>query len=137
MNADQLELLRKAQESLQAAKVLLANNYPDFAASRAYYTMFYVAEAFLEGEGLAFSKHSAVIAGFGQHFVRTGKVPAQFHRFLIEAQQVRQSGDYSILHEVSEEQAATQIARAARFLELAEQLLGPISPAEDFSSAKC
>jgi uncharacterized protein (UPF0332 family) len=33
--------------------------------------MFYVAQAFLAGEGLSFSKHSAVIAAFGQHFAKT------------------------------------------------------------------
>ena len=130
MTADQIELLHKAQSSLRAARVLLNNVYPDFAASRAYYTMFYVAQAFLEGEGLAFSKHSAVIAGFGQHFVHSGKVPAEFHRFLIEAQQVRQTGDYSFLHAVTLDQAQTQITHAERFLELAEQLLGPLPPDE-------
>lgn len=131
MTADQLELLHKAQKSLRAAEVLLQNSYPDFAASRAYYTMFYVAQAFLEGEELAFSRHSATIAGFGQHFVRPGKVPIEFHRFLIEAQQVRQTGDHSILHEVTLEQAKTQIARAERFMQLAEHLLGPLSSDEN------
>jgi uncharacterized protein (UPF0332 family) len=63
--------------------MLLQGAYPDFAASRVYYAMFYIAQAFLEGEGLAFSKHSAVIAAFGQHFARTGKVPVEFHRFLL------------------------------------------------------
>ena len=36
-----------------------------FAASRAYYAMFYAAEALLQSRGLAFSKHSAVHAAFG------------------------------------------------------------------------
>ena len=130
MTPDQLELLLKAQKSLRAAKVLLRSDYPDFAASRAYYTMFYVAEAFLEGEELAFSKHAAVIAGFGQHFVRSGKVPAEFHRFLIEAQQVRHTGDYSYLHAVTLDQARMQISHAEQFLELAEQMLGPLPPDE-------
>ncbi|OIO88430.1 MAG: DNA-binding protein [Anaerolineae bacterium CG2_30_64_16] len=105
MTADQLDLLRKAQNSLRAARVLLDNGYPDYAAPRAYFTMFYVAEAFLEGEGLAFSKHSAVIAAFGQHFIRIGRAPVEFHRFLLEAQQVRHAGDYGLLHSVKPDQA--------------------------------
>ncbi len=56
MTDEQRELLLKAQQSLEAAKLLLSNNYPDYATSRAYYSMFYIAEAFLEGEGLSFSK---------------------------------------------------------------------------------
>ena len=37
--------------------------------------MFYMAQALLEGEGLAFSKHSAVIAALGRYFVKTGRLP--------------------------------------------------------------
>ena len=130
MTPDQLDLLRKAQSSLEAARLLLEGSYPDFAASRAYYAMFYVAEAFLEGEGLAYSKHSAVIAGFGQHFARTGRVPVEFHRFLLEAQEMRSAGDYGALHAVTEGQAELQVAHAGQFLEQAERLIGPIPPAE-------
>ncbi len=71
MTSEQQDLLQKATSSLEAAKVLLENGFPEFAASRAYYAMFYIAEAFLEGERLSFSKHSAVISAFGQQFART------------------------------------------------------------------
>ena len=130
MTPDQLDLLRKAQSSLQAAKMLADSVYPDFAASRAYYAMFYVAEAFLEGKGLAFSKHSGVIAAFGQHFVRTGEVPIEFHGFLVKAQEARHVGDYGHLHSVTSDQAKIQIARAEQFLDLAEQLLRRLLPEE-------
>ena len=70
---------------------------PDYAASRAYYAMFYIAEAFLEGEGMSFSSHAAVIGAFGREFARTGRLPAEFHRFLIDAQDLRNSGDYGDL----------------------------------------
>ena len=66
MTPDQLNLLLKARQSLSAARLMLDSEYPDYAASRAYYAMFYIAEAFLEGEGLSFSKHSAVISAFGR-----------------------------------------------------------------------
>jgi uncharacterized protein (UPF0332 family) len=46
MTDEQRELLLKAQQSLDAAKLLNTNEYPDYAAARAYYTMFYIAEAF-------------------------------------------------------------------------------------------
>jgi uncharacterized protein (UPF0332 family) len=39
--------------------------------------MFYIAEAFLEGKGLSFSKHSAVIAAFGREFAKTQLVPTK------------------------------------------------------------
>ena len=37
MTQDQEELLLNAQDSLNAARLLLARGYPGFAASRAYY----------------------------------------------------------------------------------------------------
>jgi len=128
LTEDQLELLQKARQSLSAARLLLAGGYPDYAASRAYYSMFYIAEAFLEGEGMSFSRHSAVIGAFGQYFARTGRVPVEFHRFLIEAQALRNSGDYGQLGAVTSNQATDQLTRAEQFLKLAENLIGPLPP---------
>ncbi len=123
MTNDQQELLRQARDSIAAAKVLLDAGYPGFAASRAYYSMFYAAEALLEGEAMAFSKHSAVIAAFGQHFARTGKAPVEFHQFLIKGAELRHAGDYGPHALVTADQAREQIARAERFLQLAESLI--------------
>jgi len=125
MTEDQHELLLKARESLAAARLLLQNRYADFAASRAYYAMFYAAETLLEGEGKSFSSHAATIAAFGRDFAHGGKVPVEFHRWLIEAQELRHSGDYGQLHVVTAEQARAVIANAERFVELAEHLMGP------------
>lgn len=127
MTEDQRELLQKAEQSLEAAKLLLTNSYADYATSRAYYTMFYIAEAFLEGENLAFSKHSAVIAAFGREFARTNRLPVELHRFLIEAQALRNTGDYGQFNAVTLEQATEQISRAASFLAIAQQEIGKIS----------
>lgn len=84
MTPDQAALVRKAQASIASARLLLENGYPDFAISRAYYAMFYVAEALLLMLGLSFSKHGGVIVAFGQHLAKTGRVPVAFHRYLIE-----------------------------------------------------
>lgn len=129
MTQEQIALLTKAGESLRAAKLLAGNALPDFAASRAYYTMFYVAEAFLLGEGLTFSSHAAVISAFGRDFARTGRVPVEFHRYLIDAQDRRNQGDYNIEPAIPEEEANQLIAQAELFLELAERLLGNQPPA--------
>ncbi|MEG4799764.1 HEPN domain-containing protein [Microcoleus sp. ARI1-B5] len=129
MIPEQIALLTKAGESLRAAKLLAANALPDFAASRAYYTMFYVAEAFLRGEGLILSSYAAVISAFGREFARTGRVPVEFHRYLIDAQKQRNKGDYNIDPAIPEEEANQLIAQAELFLELAERLLGNQPPA--------
>ncbi len=117
-------LIDKAKASLQAARLLNNEGHPDFAISRAYYTMFYVAEALLLNKGLSFSKHAGVIAAFGQHFAKTGLVPEEFHRHLIEAQEERNVGDYDAGGDFSPEDAEEQIQRAEKFLQLADRLLG-------------
>jgi uncharacterized protein (UPF0332 family) len=121
---DKVEL--KARQSLEAAKLLLTNNFSDYATSRAYYSMFYIAEAFLEGEGSSFSKHSAVIAAFGREFAKPQRVSPDFHRFLIEAQELRTTGDYGQLNAITTDQATEQIDRAEQFLALAAQEIGAI-----------
>ncbi len=124
MTDEQKELLQKAQKSLAAARLLLANGYPDYAVSRAYYTMFYVAEAFLDTEGLSFSKHSAVIAAFGREFAKLQRVSPELHRFLIEAQALRTAGDYGQLDAITPNQAAEQLERAEQFLTIATRHIG-------------
>jgi len=61
-------ILEKARESIDAAKLLAEQGYLDFAASRAYYGMFYAAEALLLHKDLSFSSHSAVIAAYGREY---------------------------------------------------------------------
>ncbi|RJP68207.1 MAG: HEPN domain-containing protein [Candidatus Abyssobacteria bacterium SURF_17] len=125
MIPEQSALLAKSRESLKAARLLAEGGYFDFAVSRAYYAMFYVVEALLLEEGLAFSKHSAVIAAFGQKFAKTGCVPQDFHRYLIEAEHSRNVGDYDIGADLTEEDARKHIDRAEEFLKVGEQLIAP------------
>jgi uncharacterized protein (UPF0332 family) len=99
------------------------NALHDFSASRAYYTMFYIAQAFLLGEELSYSSHAGVIAAFGQQFSRTGRLPPQYHRFLIDASQVRTQGDYSIESKLTADQSSEQILHAEQFIEFAKQQL--------------
>lgn len=86
--------------------------------------MFYVAEALLLGDGLSFSKHSAVHSAFGREFAKTGRVPAHLHRYLIDGMVVRQAADYGPAR-VDRAQALLEIDHAEEFLKVADNLLGP------------
>ncbi len=109
-------LLARAAQSLQAARMLTRHRHHAFAVSRAYYAMFYVAEALLLTKHLTVSKHSAVIAAFGQHFAKTNLRHRQFHRYLIEAFEQRQIADYAVEEELGAADARRQLVRAAAFL---------------------
>jgi uncharacterized protein (UPF0332 family) len=110
---------------------MLELGYTEVAVSRAYYAMFYCASALLRGEGLSFSKHSAVIAAFGRHFVRTGRVPAELHHELVQAEKARLVADYMAGRSVPGQEADEQIKRAQRFLAVAEELVGAPSTQDE------
>jgi uncharacterized protein (UPF0332 family) len=116
-------LLKKARESADAAKLLGEKGYWDFAASRAYYAMFYAAEALLLDRGLSFSSHSAVIAAFGKEFAKSHALDPKFHRHLIDGQDLRNAGDYDVGTPVSEAQAKDVMAWANEFIAVAETFL--------------
>jgi uncharacterized protein (UPF0332 family) len=123
LNPDCKALLEKARDSLAAARLLAEEGFTDISVSRSYYAMFYLAEALLLKEGLNFSKHSAVIAAFSKELVKSGRVPAEFHRYLIDAADDRKVGDYGYKSNLSEEDAASHLENAGKFMVLAEQLL--------------
>ena len=126
MIQEQKDLLYKARASYEAARLLADKGFYDFSVSRAYYAMFYIAEAFLLEKGLSFSKHSAVISAFGREFVKTERVPREFHNYLQDAQDSRLLGDYHSRSDLSKEEAERHLEHAKNFLELAERLLGPL-----------
>ena len=75
-------MLDYAEESHQAAKVLIENGFIGFSAAQSYYTMFYLTEALLLSRGLKYSSHSAVIAAYGKEFSKTKLLDPKFHRQL-------------------------------------------------------
>ena len=126
MNIEQQQLLQKARDSLQAAQLLVDNNLAAFATARAYYSMFYIAEAFLLGEGLTFSSHSAVISAFGREFARTKRLPVEYHRYLINAQEKRTEADYNLNPNITIEQAQEIINEAEEMLDFAHNNIDSI-----------
>jgi uncharacterized protein (UPF0332 family) len=119
MTPAQQALILKAQRSIEAAQSLINQGFYDFAVSRTYYAMFYVAEALLDREGLSFSSHAAVISAFGQHLVRNGIVPTEFHRQLIDAQAQRTRADYDVDVSLTQEDAEVLIVQAQGFVDRA------------------
>ena len=123
MNAEIGALLDKAKRSRKAAAKLFKDGDIDFAASRAYYALFYTASALLLSRGLSFSSHSGVIANFGKEFARTRAMDPKYHNYLIESQDRRNIGDYSIVAEVTEEQTREMLGWAQEFIKAAEEYL--------------
>ena len=116
-------LLEKAKRSQKTAELMFREGEFDFAGSRAYYTLFYVAQALLLERGLAFSSHSAVIASFGKEYAKTGLLNPNLHQYLIKAQDRRNIGDYGIGEHLSEEDVREMLAWGKEFINTAEKFL--------------
>lgn len=98
----------------------------DSAASRAYYAMFYIAEALLNEKGLSFKKHTGVHNSFAEHFIKTKIFDQKFHRWLIEAFNSRLTSDYGCGPSISIQEVQTLIQQAREFLEVARQYFSKI-----------
>ena len=115
--------LRKAQRSLRVADELLAKGYFDDSCSKSYYVMFYAAQALLKDKGIDVIKHSAVVAKFGEHFVKEGKIDPLFHRRIIDAKQKREIADYDVFLGINRKTAKERVEWARELLSKIKGLL--------------
>jgi uncharacterized protein (UPF0332 family) len=117
------KLLVKALDTVEAAEGLLEMGKEEIAAGRAYYAMFYIAEALLYEIDLQFSQHGQVIASYGKHFAKTKKLDPKFHRWLRGGFDTRISGDYDVDAEISPQLVVELIGQAREFLLAAQKYL--------------
>ena len=117
------DLINKAERSVKVASRLLKEGDFDFAVSRAYYAMFYMAEAVLLTKGLSFSKHKGVISGFNKHFVKTGMFDYKYYDMLDFAFEQRNIGDYEFFQQISKKTAEKVLNDAKEFLEVTQKYL--------------
>lgn len=111
MSEEIKEFLQKGIISLEAAQGLIDDGYYDFAASRAYYELFYAVEALLLKKELSFSKHKGVLAAFSEHYVKTGIFPQTYHKILRRAFDIRMTADYGSRLVVTQEEAVDLVKR--------------------------
>lgn len=116
--------LEKAVRAVESAERLLASNDLESAASRAYYAMFYIAEAMLEEKGLRFKKHGGVHAAFGEHFVKGGIIDQKYHRWILDAFNKRITADYGVEMLLLPEDIVPMIEQIREFLKEARRIIG-------------
>ncbi len=123
MKEETQKLLQKASRAIHAAETLLREGEADFAVGRAYYAMFYIAEALLGERGLRFRKHSSVHSAFGERFIKTSLLDSKYHRWLIDAFDMRIKGDYGVEAVITDAEATRMIKQAHEFLQAGRRYL--------------
>ncbi|OGQ50734.1 MAG: hypothetical protein A3J24_09455 [Deltaproteobacteria bacterium RIFCSPLOWO2_02_FULL_53_8] len=114
-------LLARSERYIKSAKLLMKDGDYESAASRAYYAMFFAAEALLLTKGYSTSTHKGVFSAFGEHFVKPGLFKRDFSKMLMRAFEIRQAGDYEYTFTVTRDEADVIIEDAERFLEATVQ----------------
>ena len=116
--------MERAHETLEDARALFEQDRtPASVVNRAYYSMFYAALALLATIGKEPSKHSGVLALFDQHFMKTNVLPKEMGKFLHQAFDMRQTGDYEEEAELTKEDAQRTLEAAVTFIETVEEKL--------------
>jgi len=123
MNDYTRKLLDKALDTIESAELLLDHGKIDVASGRAYYALFYVAEALLNEKGLQFGRHGDVIGAYGKGFSKTKLLDQKFHRWLIEGFDTRLIGDYHVDTKIEMDGVANMINQAREFHEAALRYL--------------
>jgi uncharacterized protein (UPF0332 family) len=118
------KLLAKAARFISSAQRSVAESDFESGASRAYYAMFYVAEALLSEEGLHYRRHGGVHGAFGERFAKTGRLDRKYHRWLLEAFEQRITADYGVDAVLTADDVAALIDHADEFLRAARRCLG-------------
>ncbi len=124
MKESSQQLMLNAEETLHAAEILFKEEYLRDAVNRAYYSVFYVAEALLNEKDLRYSKHGTVHGAFAQHFVKTKIFDDKYHKLLTGAFRRRMLGDYDEVTKFHSEEVSEILNQARDFLSAAKKYLG-------------
>lgn len=109
------ELLR-GEQALRAAQLLLQQHLLQDALSRSYYAILHAARAALLAAGVTVTSHRGVRRLFGQHLIKSSKLPAHLAEILADEQDDRVLADYDVLFEPELDRVQKRVTDAGNFL---------------------
>jgi uncharacterized protein (UPF0332 family) len=109
--------IEQADESLEAARLLLDQKMLRPSVNRAYYAMFYAVLALLAVIKKETSKHSGALSLFDREFVKPGIFNKELSRWLHNAFDLRQVFDYAPQSSITLEDAKLVYEHAKEFVQ--------------------
>ena len=109
-------LIAGAEDEVEAAHVLVEVGKRRAALSRAYYAVFYAANALLLTKDIRRSKHAGVQAAFHEFFVKPGLIEIEFGQVYDDARDDRELSDYDMAFVPVHDAAKSRLADAQRFV---------------------
>ncbi len=115
--------LEKAHDTFEEIEILRQAGKWNGAANRVYYSVFHAVNALFINDGLQSSRHKASHALFSLHYIKTGKLPADYGRLYNNLQTLREKSDYNCFYQVTEQDIADSIELVRQFIEAIEKLI--------------
>lgn len=117
------QLLEGADRAIASAHRELAARDVETAAERAGAAMLRLAQASLDVDGLAPLRPQAVCVAFGERFGRTGRLYSAYHRWLLDANDLRKATSGDIAAPIGIEAAVTAVERTEIFRDAVARFL--------------
>ena len=115
--------LKRADEALRGARILLKERELYGSVSRAYYCVFHAAEALLYSKGIRTKTHGGLRLLFGEHIIRPGIMDKEYADILRDTFSARQLSDYEVYAEIGPVEVKELISKAEHFLEAVKESL--------------
>jgi len=115
--------LQKAKSTLTEAEGIATLGYWNAVANRLYYACFYMTSALLIKNNYAAQSHSGVIHLFGFHFIKTGIVSQNAGKLFTRLFELRQTGDYDDLFNLSADDVEPLFPLAHKFMDELSDLI--------------
>lgn len=113
--------LKKAEEALKEAQLLLENNFGEASISRLYYAAFYAINALLINLDLNPKTHQGVKSLFHKEFIYTKKLDEEFSDFYTLLMAKRHEADYENFSFINKEKIPDYIIKTRQLIDLAKQ----------------
>lgn len=115
--------LKRAEETLEDAKLLFDKEKLFSCVNRIYYAMFYVVNALLLVKDLVSAKHSGVLSLFNREFVNKGIVNKELGKFYARMFEYRQKTDYKDLVEINQKDTEKWLAQSEKFVDEIKKII--------------
>lgn len=123
-NADHLVsvYLKKAEERLDSARVLLEKGNLEDSISRSYYAVLDAASACLIKKDIVPQSHTGAMRLFSLHYIKPGRVDQKYQRQFAKIEKARIEADYTHLRSFTREEAAEILKEAGEFVTMVKAL---------------
>jgi uncharacterized protein (UPF0332 family) len=108
--------LKRAEITLNDARILAQNNCWNSCVNRLYYACFYAVSALLVNRGNTIKSHNGVRTLFFREYIATGIIDREFSKLFSDLADWRNEGDYADFVEYDEASVKPMIEKTEMFI---------------------